>query len=72
MKDPFAPDVGYFSVLDSAEEDHHAYRITSSHEAIPVAVFYPVLEMVQEVHDACLFDYPHGEIPMHSERQHKL
>ena len=28
--------------------------------------------MVQEVYAAYLYDFPHGEIPMHSERQHKL
>jgi hypothetical protein len=72
MKEPFAPDAGYYSVLDNDEEEHHAYRIACSHETIPVAAFSPVLERVQEVHDACLFDYPQGEIPMHSERQHKL
>ena len=68
MKEPFTSDAGYYSVLDNTEEEHHTYRIACSHETIPVAAFSPVLEMVQEVHDACLFDYPHGEIPMQSER----
>jgi hypothetical protein len=65
MKDPY-------SVLDNAEEEHHADRIAYTHETIPVAAFFLVLERVQEVHDACLFDYPHGEIPMNSESQYKL
>jgi hypothetical protein len=46
-------------VLDNAEEEHAA------------AGFYPVLEMVQEVHDRYLFDSPNGEIPIHSQKKHK-
>ncbi len=72
MKDPFAPGAGYYSVLDNVEETHHTYRMSCSHETIPISAFSPVLEVVQEVYDACLFDYPDGEIPMHSERQDKL
>jgi hypothetical protein len=47
MKEPFAaelPDAGYYSVLDNAEEEHHAYRIACSHETT-VAAFSPVLEI---------------------------
>ena len=60
MQDPFAPGAGYYSVLDNTEEAHHAYWIACSHETMPAAAFSPVLEMVQEVHAAYLYDYPHG------------
>jgi hypothetical protein len=63
MKAPFAPGVGYYSVLDNAET-HDGYRITGCHDKIPSALS-PVLKMVQEVHDVFSFDYIHEEILMH-------
>ena len=69
MKDPFTTGAGYYSVLDNEEETHDGYRITCYHDKIPAA-FDPVLERVQEVHDACFSDYLHEEIPTHSEKQH--
>ena len=56
------------TLLDNAQETHYGYWIASSHEKIPAAGFYPVLEMVQEVHDGYLFDSPNGEIPIHSKK----
>jgi hypothetical protein len=69
MKGPFAPGAGYYSVLDNAKEAHDGYRITCYHDKTPAA-FDPVLERVQEVHDACFSDYLQEEIPTHSEKQH--
>ncbi len=70
MKDPFAPGAGYYSVLDNAEA-HDGYRIPHYHDKT-LAAFDPVLERVQEMHDACFSDYLHEEIPTHSEKHHKL